>query len=42
MQNFFMDHCQDAFGCMGEILSENFNFEKRKREVSLRLFNKQL
>ncbi|XP_034457395.1 TATA box-binding protein-associated factor RNA polymerase I subunit C isoform X1 [Hippoglossus hippoglossus] len=34
MQNFFMDHCQDAFGCMGEILSENFNFEKRKSETN--------
>ncbi|XP_062269088.1 TATA box-binding protein-associated factor, RNA polymerase I, subunit C isoform X1 [Platichthys flesus] len=32
MQNFFMDHSQDAFGCMGEILSENFNFQNRKTE----------
>ncbi|XP_029025695.1 TATA box-binding protein-associated factor RNA polymerase I subunit C [Betta splendens] len=27
MQNFFEDHCHDAFGCMGEILGENFNFK---------------
>ncbi|XP_071322592.1 TATA box-binding protein-associated factor RNA polymerase I subunit C [Trachinotus anak] len=32
MQNFFMDHCQDAFGCMGEILGENFNFKQGMRE----------
>ncbi|XP_040012919.1 TATA box-binding protein-associated factor RNA polymerase I subunit C isoform X2 [Xiphias gladius] len=32
MQNFFMDHCQDAFGCMGEILGENFNFKQGVRE----------
>ncbi|XP_076615061.1 TATA box-binding protein-associated factor, RNA polymerase I, subunit C isoform X2 [Chaetodon auriga] len=30
MQNFFMDHCRDAFGCMSEILGENFNFTRRK------------
>nr|XP_040054199.1 TATA box-binding protein-associated factor, RNA polymerase I, subunit C-like [Gasterosteus aculeatus aculeatus] len=24
MKNYFLDHCQDAFGFMGEILSENF------------------
>lgn len=34
MQNFFMDHCQDAFGCMSEILGENFNFKKGLKEVS--------
>lgn len=33
MQNFFMDNCQDSFGCMSEILGENFNFNKRAREV---------
>lgn len=32
MQNFFLDHCQDAFGCMSEILGENFNFKQRTRE----------
>ncbi|XP_019967228.2 TATA box-binding protein-associated factor, RNA polymerase I, subunit C isoform X1 [Paralichthys olivaceus] len=32
MQNFFMDHSQDAFGYMGEILSENFNFKEGTRE----------
>ncbi|XP_033501972.2 TATA box-binding protein-associated factor, RNA polymerase I, subunit C [Epinephelus lanceolatus] len=32
MQNFFMDHSQDAFGCMGEILSSNFNFKDGRRE----------
>uniref|UniRef100_A0A8D3AKY4 Si:ch1073-170h8.3 n=1 Tax=Scophthalmus maximus TaxID=52904 RepID=A0A8D3AKY4_SCOMX len=31
MQNFFMDHCGDAFGCMGEILGENFNFAQRRK-----------
>ncbi|KAM8827772.1 uncharacterized protein AB9W97_004066 isoform 2-T2 [Spinachia spinachia] len=31
MKNFFMDHCQDAFGFMGEILSENLNQLPRKR-----------
>nr|XP_046231685.1 uncharacterized protein taf1c isoform X2 [Scatophagus argus] len=28
MQNFFMDYCHDAFGCMGEILGENFRFRE--------------
>ncbi|XP_029300113.1 TATA box-binding protein-associated factor RNA polymerase I subunit C isoform X2 [Cottoperca gobio] len=32
MQNFFMDHCQDAFGCMSEILSENVNFNEGPRK----------
>lgn len=32
MQNFFMDHCQDAFGCMSEILGEHFNFKKGEKE----------
>lgn len=27
-----MDNCQDSFGCMSEILGENFNFNKRARE----------
>lgn len=33
MQNFFMDNCQDSFGCMSEILGENFNFNKKTSEV---------
>ncbi|KAM9841509.1 uncharacterized protein taf1c [Aulostomus maculatus] len=32
MQNFFMDNCQDSFGCMSEILGENFNFKQGLRE----------
>ncbi|XP_044029251.1 TATA box-binding protein-associated factor, RNA polymerase I, subunit C isoform X2 [Siniperca chuatsi] len=32
MQNFFMDHCQDTFRCMSEILGENFNFKQGVRE----------
>lgn len=32
MQNFYTDHYQEAFGCMGEILGHNFNF---KSKVSL-------
>ncbi|TDH01796.1 hypothetical protein EPR50_G00166360 [Perca flavescens] len=32
MENFFMDHYLDAFGCMSEILSENFNFKQGQRE----------
>lgn len=35
MQNFFMDNCQDSFGCMSEILGENFNFNETAREVRL-------
>ncbi|XP_037608414.1 TATA box-binding protein-associated factor RNA polymerase I subunit C isoform X1 [Sebastes umbrosus] len=31
MQNFFMDHSQDAFGCMGEILSEHFKPGPREK-----------
>ncbi|XP_068562080.1 TATA box-binding protein-associated factor RNA polymerase I subunit C [Cebidichthys violaceus] len=31
MQNFFLDHCKDAFGCMGEILSKDFEQAQRKR-----------
>ncbi|XP_028274274.1 TATA box-binding protein-associated factor RNA polymerase I subunit C [Parambassis ranga] len=27
MENFFTDYCHDAFGCMGDILGENFNFK---------------
>ncbi|CAJ1071104.1 TATA box-binding protein-associated factor RNA polymerase I subunit C isoform X1 [Xyrichtys novacula] len=29
MENFFKDHCQAAFGCMGEILGENLNFKEK-------------
>lgn len=25
MENFFEDHCQDAFGCMVEALGEDFS-----------------
>ncbi|XP_040915318.1 TATA box-binding protein-associated factor RNA polymerase I subunit C [Toxotes jaculatrix] len=32
MQNFFVDHCHDAFGCMSEILGKNFNFKQGKKE----------
>ncbi|XP_023268425.1 TATA box-binding protein-associated factor RNA polymerase I subunit C isoform X1 [Seriola lalandi dorsalis] len=32
MHNFFMDHGQDAFGCMSEILGENFNFKQGRSE----------
>ncbi|KAM8743873.1 uncharacterized protein taf1c isoform 1-T1 [Acanthopagrus schlegelii] len=32
MQNFFMDNCQDSFGCMSEILGENFNLNETARE----------
>ncbi|KAI3362560.1 hypothetical protein L3Q82_012266 [Scortum barcoo] len=32
MQNFFMDHCQDAFGCMSHILGEHFNFKQGVKE----------
>ncbi|KAM9338364.1 TATA box-binding protein-associated factor RNA polymerase I subunit C [Symphorus nematophorus] len=31
MQNFFMDHGQDAFGCMSGLLGENFNFNLSKK-----------
>ncbi|XP_041666699.1 TATA box-binding protein-associated factor RNA polymerase I subunit C [Cheilinus undulatus] len=30
MQNFFMDHCQDAFGCMSDIVGEYFYFSDGK------------
>ncbi|GAA6223583.1 TATA box-binding protein-associated factor RNA polymerase I subunit C [Lates japonicus] len=32
MQNFFTDHFNDAFGCMSDILGENFNFKEGKKE----------
>uniref|UniRef100_A0A4W6D6A4 Wu:fj64h06 n=1 Tax=Lates calcarifer TaxID=8187 RepID=A0A4W6D6A4_LATCA len=32
MQNFFTDHFHDAFGCMSDILGENFNFNEGKKE----------
>ncbi|XP_072228706.1 TATA box-binding protein-associated factor RNA polymerase I subunit C [Leuresthes tenuis] len=32
LQNFFTDHCQDAFGSMSDILGENFNFQFGKRK----------
>ncbi|XP_069580109.1 TATA box-binding protein-associated factor, RNA polymerase I, subunit C [Brachyistius frenatus] len=32
MQNFFMDHSQDAFGCMSDILGENFNFRRKVKK----------
>uniref|UniRef100_A0A1A8LNY3 TATA box binding protein (TBP)-associated factor, RNA polymerase I, C, 110kDa n=2 Tax=Nothobranchius pienaari TaxID=704102 RepID=A0A1A8LNY3_9TELE len=30
MQNFYMDHGQDAFGCMGDILGEHFYFRYKR------------
>ncbi|KAG7473096.1 hypothetical protein JOB18_013787 [Solea senegalensis] len=32
MQNFFLDHRHDAFGCMSQILGENFNFKQGTKE----------
>ncbi|XP_058472746.1 TATA box-binding protein-associated factor, RNA polymerase I, subunit C [Solea solea] len=32
MQNFFLDHRHDAFGCMSQILGENFNFTQGTKE----------
>ncbi|XP_024917721.1 TATA box-binding protein-associated factor RNA polymerase I subunit C isoform X4 [Cynoglossus semilaevis] len=32
MESFYMDHSHDAFGCMAEILGENFNFKKGPTE----------
>lgn len=37
MQNFFVDHCHDAFGCMAEILGENFSCREGRRKVSFRV-----
>ncbi|XP_034402506.1 TATA box-binding protein-associated factor RNA polymerase I subunit C isoform X2 [Cyclopterus lumpus] len=31
MQNFFLDHCKDAFGCMAEILGETFEQAQKER-----------
>ncbi|XP_042337135.1 TATA box-binding protein-associated factor RNA polymerase I subunit C-like, partial [Plectropomus leopardus] len=31
MQNFYLDHRQDVFECMGEILSGSFNFRERRK-----------
>ncbi|XP_037122252.1 TATA box-binding protein-associated factor RNA polymerase I subunit C [Syngnathus acus] len=35
MQNFYSDHCRDAFGCISEVLGDNFYFKygmkKRQR-----------
>ncbi|XP_054468017.1 TATA box-binding protein-associated factor, RNA polymerase I, subunit C [Anoplopoma fimbria] len=39
IQNFFLDHCQDAFGCMGEILSENFEQVQRERYGKESVYN---
>ncbi|XP_070781220.1 TATA box-binding protein-associated factor RNA polymerase I subunit C [Enoplosus armatus] len=33
MQNFVVDHCQDAFGCMSELLGENFYFKQGVKET---------
>ncbi|XP_047426372.1 uncharacterized protein taf1c [Mugil cephalus] len=32
MENFFVDHSQDAFSCMSDVLGENFNFKPGKKE----------
>uniref|UniRef100_A0A3Q3E395 Wu:fj64h06 n=1 Tax=Labrus bergylta TaxID=56723 RepID=A0A3Q3E395_9LABR len=37
MQNFFMDHCQDAFGCTSELLGENFYFKHGRKAVRQQL-----
>lgn len=34
MENFFEDHCQDAFGCLAEALGEDFNVEAAATTVS--------
>ncbi|KAK5851652.1 hypothetical protein PBY51_023191 [Eleginops maclovinus] len=34
MQNFFMDHCQDAFGSISGILSENLNLKPGRKGKS--------
>ncbi|XP_026153842.1 TATA box-binding protein-associated factor RNA polymerase I subunit C isoform X2 [Mastacembelus armatus] len=34
MWNFYMDHSQDAFGCMSEILGKYFDFNRGARERS--------
>lgn len=36
MNNFFMDHSLDAFGCMSNVLSEHFSFKlKGQKEVGV-------
>ncbi|XP_028318999.1 TATA box-binding protein-associated factor, RNA polymerase I, subunit C isoform X1 [Gouania willdenowi] len=32
LNNYYLDHSQDAFGCMTDILGGNFNFHQKKRE----------
>ncbi|KAK9532925.1 hypothetical protein VZT92_010285 [Zoarces viviparus] len=41
MQNFFLDHCKDAFGCMGEILSENFEQVHREARLTRMRYGKE-
>nr|XP_061836725.1 TATA box-binding protein-associated factor, RNA polymerase I, subunit C-like [Nerophis lumbriciformis] len=36
MQNFFFDHCQDAFGCMSEILGNDLYFKKGSKKCQPR------
>lgn len=36
MQNFFVDHSQEAFGCMVDAFGEDFNIEDGVRKVSFR------
>ncbi|XP_008294182.1 TATA box-binding protein-associated factor RNA polymerase I subunit C [Stegastes partitus] len=31
MENFFLDHCYDAFGCMSDLLGEKFDFSGNKK-----------
>lgn len=31
MENFYVDHCFDAFGCMSELLGENFDFNGNRK-----------
>ncbi|XP_051907044.1 TATA box-binding protein-associated factor, RNA polymerase I, subunit C-like [Hippocampus zosterae] len=32
MQNFYIDHCQDAFGCISEVLGDNFYFKHGRKQ----------
>uniref|UniRef100_A0A3P8TWB7 Wu:fj64h06 n=1 Tax=Amphiprion percula TaxID=161767 RepID=A0A3P8TWB7_AMPPE len=34
MENFYLDHCLDAFGCMTELLGQNFDFSGNRECLS--------